>query len=57
MLQALQKLGVHWSRTGFDNEYIVTGTKGELPVRKADLVLWGMRGTATGPLWQPHWQF
>lgn len=49
MLQALQKLGVHWSRTGFDNEYIVTGTKGELPVRKADLFL-GNAGTAIRPL-------
>ena len=38
MLQALEKLGVDWSRTGFDNEYIVTGTKGELPVRKADQI-------------------
>ena len=49
MLQALEKLGVDWSRTGFDNEYIVTGTKGELPVRKADLFL-GNAGTAIRPL-------
>ncbi len=49
MLQALQTLGIHWKQTGFDNEYIVVGTKGELPVRKADLFL-GNAGTAIRPL-------
>ena len=49
MLQALQKLGIQWNRTDHDNEYIVTGTKGHIPVRKADLFL-GNAGTAIRPL-------
>ncbi len=49
MLDALHALGIHWHQTGEDNEYIVTGTKGDLPVRKADLFL-GNAGTAIRPL-------
>lgn len=49
MLQALQTLGVHWEQTGSDNEYVVIGTEGELPIRKADLFL-GNAGTAIRPL-------
>lgn len=49
MLSALQALGISCQETGESNEYIVTGVKGELPVRKADLFL-GNAGTAIRPL-------
>ncbi len=49
MLDALQALGVQWKQTGNANEYIVRGTRGDLPVKKADLFL-GNAGTAIRPL-------
>lgn len=49
MLDALHALGVPCDETGVGNEYIVSGTSGELPVRKADLFL-GNAGTAIRPL-------
>lgn len=49
MLDALQALGVEWKQTGNANEYIVRGTRGDLPVKKADLFL-GNAGTAIRPL-------
>ena len=49
MLDALQSLGVQWERTGNANEYIVRGSRGDLPVKKADLFL-GNAGTAIRPL-------
>ena len=49
MLDALQSLGVQWKRTGNANEYIVRGSRGDLPVKKADLFL-GNAGTAIRPL-------
>ena len=49
MLDALQALGVQWKQTGNANEYIVRGTRGDLPVKRADLFL-GNAGTAIRPL-------
>lgn len=49
MLDALHALGVPWKQTGNTDEYIVSGTHGDLPVKKADLFL-GNAGTAIRPL-------
>ena len=49
MLDALQALGVQWKQTENANEYIVRGTRGDLPVKRADLFL-GNAGTAIRPL-------
>ena len=49
MLDALRALGVQWRQTGNANEYLVNGTRGDLPVKKADLFL-GNAGTAIRPL-------
>ena len=49
MLQALHTLGIRCDRMGVENAYIVSGTQGDLPIRKADLFL-GNAGTAIRPL-------
>ena len=49
MLDALYALGVQWKQTENADEYIVSGTHGDLPVKKADLFL-GNAGTAIRPL-------
>ena len=49
MLQALQALGVPWAQDETEDIYTVTGTGGDLPVKKADLFL-GNAGTAIRPL-------
>ena len=54
MLQALQKLGVHWSRTGFDN-VSSQGQKGNYRYGKR-ICFWEMQEQPYDR-WQPHWQF
>ncbi|NMG28238.1 bifunctional 3-phosphoshikimate 1-carboxyvinyltransferase/cytidylate kinase [Aromatoleum evansii] len=49
MLEALQALGVEWSRDGESDNYRVRGVGGPFPVKAADLFL-GNAGTAFRPL-------
>ena len=49
MLNALQKLGVHWEREGETQNYIVHGANGNFPHHNADLFM-GNAGTAIRPL-------
>ena len=49
MLNALQKLGVHWQQCPDSRKYTVQGTGGQFPVKQADLFM-GNAGTAIRPL-------
>lgn len=49
MLNALQKLGVHWQQDGDTQNYTVQGVKGQFPQHQADLFM-GNAGTAIRPL-------
>ena len=49
MLNALQKLGVHWTQEGDSQNYTVMGTNGVFPNHHADLFM-GNAGTAIRPL-------
>ncbi|MDP3785811.1 MAG: 3-phosphoshikimate 1-carboxyvinyltransferase [Undibacterium sp.] len=49
MLNALQKLGVHWTQEGESQTYTVVGTNGAFPQHQADLIM-GNAGTAIRPL-------
>ena len=49
MLNALQKLGVHWEQEGDTQNYRVHGVKGHFPQQHADLFM-GNAGTAIRPL-------
>ncbi|MBC3869722.1 3-phosphoshikimate 1-carboxyvinyltransferase [Undibacterium oligocarboniphilum] len=49
MLNALQKLGVHWEQEGDTQNYRVHGVKGHFPHQHADLFM-GNAGTAIRPL-------
>ncbi len=49
MLEALQALGVCWTRTGESFDYVVEGVGGPFPAKTADLFL-GNAGTAFRPL-------
>jgi 3-phosphoshikimate 1-carboxyvinyltransferase len=49
MLNALQKLGVHWHQCQNTQKYTVEGVGGKFPVRQADLFM-GNAGTAIRPL-------
>ncbi|THF64237.1 bifunctional 3-phosphoshikimate 1-carboxyvinyltransferase/cytidylate kinase [Pseudothauera rhizosphaerae] len=49
MLEALQALGVRWTRRGDGDDYTVRGVGGVFPVKTADLFL-GNAGTAFRPL-------
>ena len=49
MLEALQALGVRWTRKGESLDYVVEGAGGPFPVKTAELFL-GNAGTAFRPL-------
>nr|WP_314862318.1 3-phosphoshikimate 1-carboxyvinyltransferase [uncultured Undibacterium sp.] len=49
MLNALQKLGVHWTQEGDSHNYTVIGANGVFPNHHADLFM-GNAGTAIRPL-------
>ncbi len=49
MLNALQKLGVHWEREGETQNYVVHGASGNFPHHNTDLFM-GNAGTAIRPL-------